>query len=121
MLLVQPALPQTSDMLLAPLAAVPASSVPLTVPPEVVPGALVWPGAALGADATAGFDVLAWMPAWPPLTADAGAGVPAVGVASAGAAGGKVSEPLGPMPDFGGIALLLGGLLVLAGWRRARR
>lgn len=71
-------------------------------------------------------DPLAWPPGAPWWSAGPGpgsviltAGTMQAPVAMAAAA--DQADRSGSLPDLPGIALLLGGLLVLAGWRRARR
>lgn len=127
MLLVQPAIPLSAETLVAPLPALPgaagASAASAAGPSGVIVGAdpqpgWLWPlGSVPGVGDSAG--TAPWLPWAPggegvlPSMVSGSVGVPPTDVAA--------SEPLGPTPDLGGIALLLGGLLVLAGWRHARR
>ena len=60
-------------------------------------------------------------PWWSAGPGPAGSTLAAGATTQAPAATTAVADSSGSTPDLAGIALLLGGLLVLAGWRRARR
>lgn len=67
-------------------------------------------------------DPLAWLPGppWGPAAPGAAGTALTVGATPAPAALAAGADHPASAPDLPGIALLLGGLLVLAGWRRAR-
>jgi len=123
MLLVQPAIPLSTNAAVGPLpgaSAAPAMAGGVAGSVVVAGGdssaAALWP-----ADPVAGLvgepaAALPWLTWGEPVSP-----APVSTVVGAPAADPLAGEPFSATPDLGGIALLLGGLLVLAGWRHARR